>query len=658
MALPPRRRLHHLKNSANFPAEEFQHSIKTWVNMASLLVKQGNMAESNKDDENAYISYMRACIIITKIIPHQSLYRNMMNDIVCIDLRQKILGIVSRMGHLERRLLKRFEEENEERAAQIARDNVVTSFGAPSHVGATSSVTITAASESSAAIMLPVHSSSIKVELPSEEEQLEKRDDSTDDDQEDDPNERTGFRQEGDEDDEDGEDDEEDDEGNYESKEYEESEELELQSGGPAGPELVDDDTTPELSPQIYSRYHHPNRRAVLFSRSRSASVSPYQQLDITSVDEALSKNHIRTAGNNDGGSESLKKTSNEDGRPPFLSSPACQPNYSAMPSALFARQREGCHVRRCSSTDNIRANAQFPTSFSSAPVIPPRSDKRRSMIVSTERSSTGLRSTVPDYRGTAASGAAVRPNVTGAIAAVTRVGFERDAFQKRFANRRTMSFESSHFKPILQVEAAKPYSASAKVNSPYIGTHTTAIRTIPSLRKCSSVSRINTSRNFTAESHSPYKPSLIERMSANPMNDGSPISGNSHSPPISSGASSMGMSMSLSSASASASGSTSVPFFSPPMKSSPQTKTSFGSSPIASYHQANGQGIDLVSFVNSCRGEDRGPATEDSLPAQDQRSDVRNRGNAQYTVADIVAHTAAVVFASSYPDATPSSIP
>ncbi|KAG0245540.1 hypothetical protein BGX31_007333 [Mortierella sp. GBA43] len=113
MILPPRTRLHELKISAEIPTEEFNHSIKTWVNMASLLVKQGNMAEST-DDENAYISYVRACLIVTKIIPHQALYPSMMNDIVCIDLRQKILGIVARMVHLERRLLKRFEQENQE----------------------------------------------------------------------------------------------------------------------------------------------------------------------------------------------------------------------------------------------------------------------------------------------------------------------------------------------------------------------------------------------------------------------------------------------------------------------------------------------------------------------------------------------------------------
>ncbi|KAI8346513.1 hypothetical protein B0O80DRAFT_430847 [Mortierella sp. GBAus27b] len=61
MILPPRTRLHELKISAEIPTEEFNHSIKTWVNMASLLVKQGNMAEST-DDENAYISYVRACL--------------------------------------------------------------------------------------------------------------------------------------------------------------------------------------------------------------------------------------------------------------------------------------------------------------------------------------------------------------------------------------------------------------------------------------------------------------------------------------------------------------------------------------------------------------------------------------------------------------------
>ncbi|KAG0269256.1 hypothetical protein DFQ27_004318 [Actinomortierella ambigua] len=111
--LPPRTRLHELKQSAHFPFDEVQHSIKTWINMASLLVKQGLMAESQRDDENAYISFIRACMIITKIIPHQACYASMMNDIACIDLRQKILSIVTRLGHLERRLLDKFEKDNQ-----------------------------------------------------------------------------------------------------------------------------------------------------------------------------------------------------------------------------------------------------------------------------------------------------------------------------------------------------------------------------------------------------------------------------------------------------------------------------------------------------------------------------------------------------------------
>lgn len=38
--VPPRTRLNELKTSAEFAAEDFNHTIKTWVNMASLLVKQ------------------------------------------------------------------------------------------------------------------------------------------------------------------------------------------------------------------------------------------------------------------------------------------------------------------------------------------------------------------------------------------------------------------------------------------------------------------------------------------------------------------------------------------------------------------------------------------------------------------------------------------
>lgn len=37
---PPRQRLFELKSSAEFSSAEFSHSIKTWVNMASLLIKQ------------------------------------------------------------------------------------------------------------------------------------------------------------------------------------------------------------------------------------------------------------------------------------------------------------------------------------------------------------------------------------------------------------------------------------------------------------------------------------------------------------------------------------------------------------------------------------------------------------------------------------------
>ncbi|KAK3825571.1 MAG: hypothetical protein J3Q66DRAFT_396529 [Benniella sp.] len=123
--LPPRTRLSELKSSADIPTEEFNHSIKTWVNMASLLVKQGNTAELS-DDESAYISYVRACLIITKIIPQQALYHSMMNDIVCIDLRQKILGVISRTAYLERKLLKRFEQENQERLAMLANEALPT----------------------------------------------------------------------------------------------------------------------------------------------------------------------------------------------------------------------------------------------------------------------------------------------------------------------------------------------------------------------------------------------------------------------------------------------------------------------------------------------------------------------------------------------------
>ncbi|KAF9940861.1 hypothetical protein BGZ67_006523 [Mortierella alpina] len=559
--LPPRMRLGNLKSSADFPSEEYNHSIKTWVNMASLLVKQGNMAESNKDDENAYVSYVRACLFVTKIIPQQPQYPNMMNDIVCIDLRQKILGIISRMGHIERRLLQRYEQENQETAARVARGEVATALSPGSTPATLPTVSIAAAVETSAssrattslaASTTPTHSSNLKVELAPEEDYLEVEEDSEDDDDlEQSPAQRSSFRQ-----DEDNESDQ-----NHGSDEGEELQELELQLGVPTNLQHDEVDSSSELSPSIYTSQHHPNRRAVMFSRARSASANPYQQQQphMTAFGDNTMKNHIRSTSSNESLSGPLrKKSSNDDGRSLPLSSPESQPNYSAMPSALFARQREGCHVRRCSSTDTLRTSVHFPTSSSSyAPAIPPRSDKRCSMIASMDRSSTSLlRSTVPDYRGTAASGAGGWGSGALASGTVPRTGYERDTFQRRFANRRTMSFESSYFKPMLLAESSASHSPSTSIsNSIYSGSKTIS-RTAPShLRKSSSISKINTSRNFVADLPPINRSTSFERKAINPMGSSPVVS--AISPPSSSGASARSMNIS-------------TPFASPDMKSSP----------------------------------------------------------------------------------------
>ncbi|KAF9283047.1 hypothetical protein BGZ68_005597 [Mortierella alpina] len=228
--------------------------------MASLLVKQGNMAESNKDDENAYVSYVRACLFVTKIIPRQTQYPNMMNDIVCIDLRQKILGIIPRMGHLERRLLQRYEQENQETAARVARGEIATVLSPGSTPAALPSVSIAAAEGTSAstrdttaltASTSPTYSSNLKVELAPEEDYLEVQEDS-EDELDSDPAQRSSFRQD---------DDNESDQNNG-SDVSEGLQELELQLSVPTDLENDEMDLSSELSPSPYISYHHPNRRA------------------------------------------------------------------------------------------------------------------------------------------------------------------------------------------------------------------------------------------------------------------------------------------------------------------------------------------------------------------------------------------------------------
>ncbi|KAF9898800.1 hypothetical protein BX616_003595 [Lobosporangium transversale] len=335
MVLPPKARLYELKCSADFSSEEFSYSIKTWTNMASLLIKQGNKAESIKDDEYAYISYVRACLIITKVIPHQPQYSAMMNDIACIDLRQKILSIIARIGHLERRLLKRFEQENQERLAEIQRSEAEAEAAAAAVAAAFATPETTMST-----ISTEYDSDSPVSELAAgETAKLMVR--------------RASFSQGSDEDrrEEQADDDEEEEE---EEEEEEQEDVVEVRFEIPSDRGLA-----LELNSQIYASNPH---RRTLTGNDDTWSTSSYgdqqrlyhPQHQLQYVYQVLEKRSH----------ESLptlkKKSSNEDER--LLISPGCQPNYSALapPSAMFARQ-EGAHVRRCSSTDAIRSSAFFP---------------------------------------------------------------------------------------------------------------------------------------------------------------------------------------------------------------------------------------------------------------------------------------------------------
>ncbi|KAF8928541.1 hypothetical protein BGZ47_001541 [Haplosporangium gracile] len=442
--------------------------------MASLLVKQGNMAEMNRDDENAYISYVRACLIITKIIPVQPHYRSMMNDIVCIDLRQKILLIITRMGYLERRLLKRFEDENR----QVATAARITQTSAVAHLNSLSSTKMTVVTTTmnnrptSTVFKVERTMNKLSVEYYSPEEPVVDQEEDYISDESDD-----------------------------ESIDGQENINIGVYNGDNdkdididnddeiiATVEIHDDylttdgsDLMLELSPESYINHHH--RRVMTGSRSELSSQQPppYQpsqqqaanndDRDQYHQDYLASEKPISLNGT------LKKKSSNEDDR--SLLSPECQPNYTAMPSALFPRQREGFHVRRCSSTDTIRSSVHFPTTSSlstatalpsttapranlATPPIPARSDKRSSMIASMSFDRNNLNSignsnvnylrdhsnqgAVPDYRGTAAAGTAPTSTTTA-----VRGGYDRDVLHNRFLNRRTMSFEGNgNFYPSL----------------------------------------------------------------------------------------------------------------------------------------------------------------------------------------------------------------
>ncbi|KAF9438526.1 hypothetical protein BGZ76_007200 [Entomortierella beljakovae] len=459
--ISPRMRLQELKSSADFPSNEFKHNIKTWVNMASLLVKQGNMAESS-DEENAYISYVRACLIITKIIPHQEQYPAMMNDIACIDLRQKILGIIPRMGHLERRLLKRFDQENQKHSA-------TTPVGSCAKSTLSRSTTLCSKFPSSIAAMRQRCEPSIRVDHVDDIENNNDIDDDDDDDNNDDDDDDGGIRsnkmlsfiQIGDED--------------YDEKEKVDVDEINVDVEG-AVEELrvpqrkeqdVDgeeeeedlakdfiemkyefapsDELSLELDPKAY--IHHRRRAPTSNSSSRSTSPEDSQEKEQKLLQD---KGTVPTL---------KKKSSNDPERSSLLLSPECQPNLTnAMPSALFARQREGGHVRRCSSNDVIRhsihlhsgmgildninaggANPSPRLSVHGSTVSLRGADKRYSMaIIGTgEVERRDRKDRVPDYRGIASS---------IDVGEEERAKFARDILKSRFTNRRTMSFESSYF--------------------------------------------------------------------------------------------------------------------------------------------------------------------------------------------------------------------
>ncbi|KAF9430846.1 hypothetical protein BGZ94_003327, partial [Podila epigama] len=466
VAIPPRQRLSALKASAEFPAGEFNHSIKTWVNMASLLIKQGSMAESNKDDENAYISFIRSCLIITKIIPCQPNYRAMMNDIVCIDLRQKILLVIARIGHLERRLLKQFEQENlqrlqeqQQQQQQQQQPHVVQSRSLHPTSGISPGVS---QSESDSEITVPGQPF-------------------------------LTFHQDGDDDVE------EEEVGRgeaYPQRHRKEDEEEEDMTEGEdvvcrlniAPASTIDPEPALDLNSRNLTAAAQYHRRS--FQRRSHDMLSYDQKRTIPMITRPTSPLATFPPTTTTTTYASLKKvSSNEDYR--ALLTPECQPNNnmnsnnsninsnsssnnnnknnpvfdssnldsalasSMTPSQLYAsltsssgatrhqllfaeqsrlRAQGQQHIRRCSSTDGIRQRMHFPRdSGTISPAIPPRSEKRSSMMASvTMNGSNGF--------GSYSNG--VTPSQRPALASL-RAGDR--------ANRRTMSFEITFTHPLEQ---------------------------------------------------------------------------------------------------------------------------------------------------------------------------------------------------------------
>ncbi|KAF9909550.1 hypothetical protein EC991_008375 [Linnemannia zychae] len=645
--VPPRTRLFELKNSAEFAAEDFNHTIKTWVNMASLLVKQGNMAESNKDDETAYISYVRACLIITKIIPVQPHYQTMMNDIVCIDLRQKVLVVITRMGHLERRLLKRYEDDNKHAAARTKRGSTMTHLTSFSGKTVVASPTINRQIHhhrpSSTIFRVERTRNKLSVEYSPEEPVGDQDDDSSSiDDQE--LVDASGVL--GDEDDSDIQDD--------------EVALVEIQEdfAVPAGTDLK-----LELSSESYINHHH--RRVTTGSRSPSP-LQPVQQSQQQHKQQQLEgdrdQDQDQAALEKSLGRTLKKKSSNEDER--NLLSPECQPNFTAMPSALFPRQREGSHVRRCSSTDAIRTSVHFPVTSSlstasalpltttprsaiTTPPIPARSDKRASMMASVsvdrasistnsinhlrERSSQGTVTTVPDYRGTAAAGG----NAGSAPAAtvVVRGGYDRDVLHSRFSNRRTLSFEGNgnSFYPPLGASFDGQQQPPQQQQQSFSGSHSLWRHNSVAVGRMTPSSSNNSSSSSIGSSH--QKSASFNQQQQQPLqyqnNSSGTLSLNADLPPtprssleklsehFSAGSASLSSSSSYSNAnvnnnrpsppsSSAPSTATSTPFTSPMMKTSAQMSQTrglgheYGSGYGHGHGHGHGHTLSLTSSITS----------------------------------------------------------
>ncbi|KAF9580979.1 hypothetical protein BGW38_002166 [Lunasporangiospora selenospora] len=301
----------------------------------------------------------------------------MMNDIVCIDLRQKILGVIPRMGHLERRLLKKFEQDYQDTLSKTQSNAPVataTSCAAASNTAAATTVTTIEQDEASSPSF-----------VGTDGQLMENKDAESDDHEGEDEDGEYGYKQEDDEDE--------------------------------------DDESKNDLE------FDHGSRMYTTFYR-RGAAQEPGQQQRQPHqlLDRKLTGPPLR------------KKNSHEDdltqARVPECQSNQQQQLYSSNPistrTATSFSKQGAFHVRRCSSTDGLRSRPDFAMTTSVAtpgqrPIVPPRSDKRSSMMVLNSGSIrvNGIRSYASE-----------RDEDEGE-------GEEEVRRNNRLANRRTMSFES-----------------------------------------------------------------------------------------------------------------------------------------------------------------------------------------------------------------------